>query len=241
MLAYVDEQIISPFTNALRAQPQISTAPSQNLGQPVFYRAQYEPVLTVLQTLAVQGRVDFSLTHTGSNLFVFEAGYVGADKSKTANYPFSRFVYFSPLRGNLKNPAIVVNAYDETNAIFMQSQGIEEDRITTLFDSQDVYDSPFARREKTADAREIEDGGSLLDGLTTSANKAILDNQAKISFEFEVESGANGAIYNVDWMLGDTITANYEDITYDMRVMQVELDITGTTQTIKPTLERQVI
>jgi hypothetical protein len=234
MLDFVDNQTINPATNIDRIIPNLTNAPSSNLGQPVAMREQYTSLLDVLQRASVLGNIDFKLFWTSGNNFKFEVLSVGRNLTVSANYPFAQFLLFTPERRNLQNPEYTINRYDEITVTYVAAQGIEEDRIIIPISSPNIY-LPLNRRENTIDQRQIEEGSSFLDAITTSASAELRNKQPQIQFTFDADVFASGSRYNVDWQLGDRVTAQYLNYTQDLRITEVKIEVSNTQEIIDPT------
>lgn len=239
MYDFVDNQVINPFTNADRQRSYISNDVSENLGQDVFARKQYETLLDVLRDLTVQGRVDFTLTRTTGANFLFKVQFVGRNLTYTDNYPFAPYLLFSPERRNLKRPSLTIDRYDEVTVTWISTQGIEEDRLVVPKSSPELY-RPLNRRENIIDARELEDDANLSDALATAGAAELRTKQPQKIFSFEIDTNVTGSRYQQDWQLGDRVTARYLDYQEDLRIMEVRIIAEGSTEQITPRFEKLI-
>lgn len=240
MYDYVDNQAINPNTNIDRIIPNLTNDVSLNLGQDIFMREQYSSkLLDVLKRATVLGNVDFRLIWTSANNFQFQVNQFGRNLTQTDNYPFAPFLLFAPERRNMKQPKYTINRYDEITATYVATQGIGENRTVTEKTSPNVY-LPLNRKENVIDQRQIEDGTSFLDAITTAANAELRKRQPKITFTFDVDNFASQARYNQDWILGDRVTAQYMGYSNDLRIKEVKIDITKTEEKIEPKFEIEV-
>lgn len=234
MWQFVNEQCVNPASNALRAFPQLTISADPLAGFLVFQRRAYENLLVVLQEIATQSQMDFYVERTtGANLRVLIA-VTGTDKTLTSNYPFLPYVLFDPRRGNMRSPNLTVNRKSEKTLMFVMGQGLDGDRVAfPVTNGVSIDDSIWNRIEATTDSRNDTD----TDGLLASGTEALNDAGIEIAFSFEPDLFASQGRYNVDWFLGDKVTALYGDYQTDLRVMQVSVTV-NTDQTVVPTLER---
>jgi hypothetical protein len=236
MYEFVDNQIINPTTNIARAEP-VSNAASQNLGLPVFQRKTYQDtLLETLQQCSVLGTVDFTLTRvTSTATLLFTVGFVGSDLTYDNNYPSTPYLIYQPNNRNIRNPSMKRDSSEEQNVVYVGLQGIEEDRQFVPIQTPSSY-APFNRRETTTDAREIDDDPSYVNAIQTVAYEVLRDKQPQVIFEFEIETSVS--LYNVDWRLGDRITARYLDYQEDLRINSVEISLSANNEAIKPIFQK---
>lgn len=199
-------------------------------------RARYDNLLKTFQELASQGQTDFIVHRTTANNLVLTILPIGQNKTRTANYPFHAFTQFDPNRGNLSNPSLSIDAKQEQNFCYALGQGQGDTRIVSRVPGDTIGDSPYNRIEFTTDARQSDRSDPYY--LLTAARAALQENQASRDFTFEPIPEASGAIYNLDWTLGDKITATWDDESIDLRVTDVEISIGEDGESIKAKLER---
>jgi len=237
MAGFVYDQCISPFTNTDRARDYISNAPLSVFGETVFARVEYQPLLKTLQDLTVQGAMDFVLERTTGANFQFRPLLLGRDLTYAANYPNMPYVLFSPELGNLKNPNLTIDRNNNITVTYVATQGIQESRLVFPVNSGDET-LPLNRRENVIDNREIDDNTMLAEGVATAGAAELRDKQPVITFDFEIDTNASGARYQVDWVLGDKITARYLTYQEDLRIVEVELEMSGSSERITPTFQK---
>ena len=153
-----------------------------------------------------------------------EIGEIGADQSKRTNYPMAPSLILSPLRGNLINPSLLLDRKDEKNVVFVLGKGQASGQVVMEMVGNGTADSPFNRIEFTANANSAEIGDSTT--LLTAAVASLAEHAPKTEFEFDASAQIAGNIYRVDWALGDTITAIWGSVEEDLRVREVEIDLT---------------
>lgn len=237
MYDYVLDQVISPAINTDRAEP-ITNAPSMNLGLPIFQRKSIQnTLLSVLQEATVLGGVDFTLVRTTGANFLFTVGIVGRDVTYTSNYPSTPFVLYKPEFRNTKNPRFSDDYSKEVNIVYVGTQGIESDRLFTPVSIPNVS-LPFNRSESVTDAREIDDV-SVLNAVNTAGYEFLRTKEEIIKFTFDIETTISR--YNIDWFLGDRLTAMYQDYMQDVRVEEVEIEISGDSENIRPRFQQETL
>jgi hypothetical protein len=215
------------------AIPGLSVLPTNNIGFIASERRKQEDtVLKTLQDIANQTRVDFTFVRTDDALFEFRPGVQGTDRSMTANYPLAPFTLLTPSRGNMQNPRLTVNRYNEVNFALMAGQGPESDRTYYPVAGAGTDASPFNLSVGVFDSRESE----TVDQLTASASSELFNTQAKAEFSFEPIIGAPGCRYQIDFFLGDIVTASYRDFTADYRLTGVDITISADGEIISPTI-----
>jgi hypothetical protein len=237
MYGFVTDQMISPATNAARTRAYITNGINNLLGQPVFIQVSGGTLLEVLQALTVKSTVDFKLTRSTGTNFVFGVERIGSDRTYTSNAPSGPFTIFSPERRTLRNPRYSVQRSEEITVAWLALQGIEDNRFLTPVNSLDLADSPFNRLELVSDARQLENA-SPLDAILTEGQAVLRENQPVIQFSFDLDTNVSGARYNQDWFLGDKVTAEYGQIRQDLRITEVEVNVSGSDETVTPKLVR---
>lgn len=222
MRAYAREQM-GDLASTDRQFPNFSVGGILGVGASVGKRARYDNLLAVFQELAVQGAMDFITIRVTSNTLRLTIEPIGSNKTKTRNYPFSPFVMFNPMRGNLENPSFLIDRKQEANVVYALGQGQGEFRVTSIVPGQGVADSPYNRIEFTEDIRLAERGDTLQ--LSTGAQNALKDKRLKQEFSFDISGNAPGATYRLDWDVGDIVTAAWETVSVDLRIKDVEVSI----------------
>lgn len=232
--AFAREQC-GDLSSADRQFPNFIIDASPGNAGSVGMRARYDNLLNVFQDLALQGKTDFRIYRgTGSEVHLAIAP-IGRNRTRSANYPYSPFTQFEPNRGNLFNPSLVTDAKKEQNYCYALGQGQGDSRIVAEVQGATVFESPFNRIEYTEDVRKSERDDSLY--LLTGANKSLQENQPQQEFTFQLMPDAPGAVYHIDFELGDFVTAAWGEVSSDLRVTDVEVQISKEGETITPKLE----
>lgn len=234
LAAYANEQC-GTIASAARQFPNFQVAAVGGIGLPVGRRLRYENLLETFQDVVNQSNIDFIISRLTDNTLRLVILPIGTDKSRSRNYPFAPFVELNPVRGNLSNPSLLFDRKNEQNYVYALAQGPGENRI--VFESQGlgVSDSPYNRIEFTTDIRQAERGDSTT--VATQARAALYDKQAVKEFTFKPTGTEAGAIYRLDWDVGDIVTAAWDDDVIDLRIREVEITLDSSGENIVPRLE----
>lgn len=222
--AYCDEQMVTTF-DPLRAFPGLSIAVVAGTGFPVGARLRFENLLEQMQNLAYRGGTDFIITRTTSNNLLLTIAPIGADKTKTTNYPWNAWVGLNPPRGNLQRPSFSIDRTDEQNVVYALGEGQDVNRTLLVQPGLTVTDSPYNRIEFTSDVRNIVKGDPT--GMLTGARVALQAQLPKFDFSFEPTGLEPGNVYRLDWDIGDRVTAYWDDLNQDLRMTEVEISVSG--------------
>lgn len=233
--AYAREQM-GDLASAARRFPNLTISIATGAGRSVGARERLSSLLEVFQTLAKRGEVDFVIERVTGTALRLTIATIGADKTKTRNYPTQTFVMFNPLRGNLSNPSIEIDRREEGTFVYALGQGQGEARKVLKVAGDGVSDSPYNRIEFVADSRNIERADAL--GLLTFARSALLERAPKREFAFTAGGQEPGATYHLDWELGDKITAAWDGEELDLRITEVELAISEAGEAISVKAEQ---
>lgn len=242
MSEYVNEQCVNPAINTLRAFPGLTVAATTNVPFQTFQRRKREDnLLEVLKEISQQAfsggvRADFRVRRTTGASLLFEALIIGNDRSETANFPFTQFVLFDPKRGNLSNPRLTIDRRDEITYVYVAGQGPESDRVYVPVTVPAKNDSPFNLREDVTDSRENSD----IDGLISAGYGYLEEKGRKLTFTFQPDYLASQGKYNVNWFLGDVVTASYRGFSFDYRITKITITVTAEEEKIETELTRYV-
>lgn len=228
-------EALGDLASADRQMNNVSVGAVASVGQLVGRRIRYENLLEVFQSLAEQGDVDFIFRRITGNTIQLQIAPIGTDKTYTTNYPFAPFVYLTPQRGNLTDPVLTLDRKDEANFVYALGQGPGEQRIVLPLQGDGVSDSPYNRIEFALDARTSERGDTLQ--LLTAARNALFDRRQQQEFSFTPTGSEPGNVYRQDWDLGDKVTAAWGDVRIDLRVREIEIQISAGGEDISCKLE----
>lgn len=234
LYAYAREQC-GDLASAIRQYPNFSVGSVGSVGLSVGRRLRYENLLEVFQDIANQGGVDFLISRITGNTLRLTIAPIGTDKSKSRNYPFAPFVQLDPARGNLSDPSLLFDRREEQNFVYALGQGPGEQRISLKYSGLGIGDSPYNRVEFTSDVRSAERGDSTT--LATGARGALFEKQAHKEFTFKPAGIDPGAIYRLDYDVGDILTAAWGNDSIDLRVRGVEITLSESGEELTPRLE----
>lgn len=221
----------------LRQFPNLTFSPVGGTGFPVGARLRFENLLEQMQQLAVRGNTDFIITRSTANNLVLTVAAIGTNKTKTANYPFAPWVGLNPPRGNLQRPSFQIDRTEEENFVYALGEGQGINRTLLMMGGDTVDDSPYNRIEFIGDSRNVDKNDPT--SLLTSARVALQGGLPKFDFSFEPTGLEPGNVYRLDWDVGDRITAYWDEYSQDVRMTEVEINVSGDAgETIKTTSVR---
>lgn len=230
MRDFVLYQCITPVLNASRIILGLTAAAVVGTFNTTFQRRSYDSLIDVIKEISQKSIVDFEIAYTGdveseTMSFEFRAGLIGTDRTKTNNYPSGAFLLFDPRRGNISHPMMTVDRKDEATFAYVAGQGLEDERVIfPVINNQAINASLWNRIEILTDARNNQEGD--VDGYLSAGVDALNDRKAETNFSFEPDLNAPSTRVNVDWFLGDRITAQYNDYSEDLRITKITFDIT---------------
>lgn len=230
MRDFITYQCITPALNAERVILGLSATPVTGLFNTTFQRRSYDSLIDVIKEIAQKSIVDFEVAYTGdveaeTMTFEFRAGLIGTDRTKTNNYPTGAFLLFDPRRGNISHPLLTVDRKDEATFAYVAGQGLEDERVIfPVINNQAINVSIWNRIEVLTDARNNQEGD--VDGYLSAGVDTLNDRKAETNFSFEPDLEAPSTRVNVDWFLGDRITAQYGGYSEDLRITKITFDIT---------------
>lgn len=191
----------------------------------------YKNLLTVCQEIANETGVDFQVVGTGDYLWEFRAfdeqlgidsSILNLDITTGLNGAGNPPVIFSVVRGNMGIPIYSESRNDEVNTLMVLGKGQGTDRERVQVVNADVADSPINRREGVRNSTANSGAAEL-----TSYGEATLPTLAKQeSFVFNVIQ-VPSTLYGRDYNLGDLITARFDDIERNKKIVDVEVSVSA--------------
>ncbi len=221
--------------SAARQFPFFSVGLVEGVGLSVGRRLRFENLFAVFQDIAKQSMIDFRVSRTDGNNLELQIGRIGSDKTQTANYPSQSFVLLDPVRGNMVEPSLLLDRRKEGNYLYAMAQGAGENRLVWPFAGYGVTDSPWNRIEFAEDIRTSERGNAI--ELLTEARKLLKNKERTIEFSFQLSGDQPGNVYRLDWDIGDSITAQWGDVSQDLRVKSIEITATSSGENLQVTTE----
>ena len=138
-------------------------------------------------------------------------------------------VILSADTGSLLSVSYSLDYGDEVTYAYAGGQGEGEDRaVGTATDAVRATLSPFARIEQWVDARNTDDGATLVD----EADAAVREGRPRIVFEGTVNANAPGAMYGRDYGFGDVVTAQAFGVNVDCRIDAVSVEVTSESERV---------
>lgn len=228
---YVSEQAGSG-AGGFQPIPNLTIAGTGSIGVTVGSRLAWKNLLKEMQSLANAGGVDFWFERTSERNLTFHCGRMGADKTRTTNWPGSAFYVFSPRVGNLIKPSLKRDWREAVTNVYLLQDG-NDDTGRTIYEASNGYESitPLGYFAVVADARQAESATEYL----TEANDLLVKHRDVTEFEFEI--GRAVSHYRNLWNLGDRVTAEWDTYSEDLRISQVEVQISGDSEVVTPHLE----
>lgn len=222
---FVNFNCINPYLDIRRIIPGLSIAPTGNIGYYTVERRQDGPrVLEVIQGIAAKSKCDFRITRTTGLNWSFETGEFFNDQSKSANYPAGKYIMLSPERGNVRNPNLIVDTAKEVTAVLVYGSGPEESRVRVLaLDNQALFESPLNWIERSISANENADDYDALNGAGQGEIQRAKNES--YTFTFDIDLNNPHLRYNLDWQLGDKVTAGWGDFEKDLRISLVKVSV----------------
>lgn len=233
---YVLEQAGASASLA-RQIPNLTITPANGAGTAVNISARYNNLFNKVQDIAFQSGVDFIIQRTSGLNLLFTVAKFGHDYTMSSNYPFAPWVGLNPARGNMQAPSLNIDRGNENNYVYTLGQGQGSQRRVYEAASSSVVLSPYNRCEFAKDARNVAQTNT--DGLASSAFQALADERVPVEFEFTPTGIEPGAIYRLNWDLGDTVTAIWEDFNRDLRMLGVEIHLANGDEEINVTVGDQ--
>jgi hypothetical protein len=190
----------------------------------------YRILLDILVEVARDSDVDFGIIGTGPATFEFQAQASpwGDDRTTTGLDPATGLngagnppVIFSLPQGNMEIPLYSNDRRDEVTSVIVLGQGQEADRLLVeRTDAAAIAESTWNRIERPRQGN-TEDAVA---GLNSIGDEALESLQAKEVFRF------NGlqipaTLYGRDYFLGDLVTARYNDIERNKKIVGVQISV----------------
>jgi hypothetical protein len=230
MREYVREQA-ADLASVDRQIPGLSVPTVTGTGNNTGARRRHDNLLEVLQDLTRPGAMDFQIVRVDGTTLECQIARIGEDKRPGTG---AGVVVFNPLRGNLRNPSLVIDRADEGNFVYALGEGQGTNRVVLRVPSPFIADSPFNRREFTHDARTAEGALTLL----TEAEGALEDNSPRRELTFDLVSDQPGVRYRIDWDIGDIVQARWAMQIEDLRIVSVEITINEAGEQLLPEVEQ---
>lgn len=179
-------------------------------GSSIEIKCAWDNLLSTLQEIALIGGGDFDLVKedNGDLNFRWYSNQRGSDRSAE--------VTFSTLNGNIANPVYrKIRSSERTVAIV--GGGGEQDNRTVEVVTGDSY-STGNNSEFFADSR------NSTSGLSNTGQAKLKESSYRETLEFEVLQTPS-SMYGVHYFVGDIVTANYQDISVQLKINKVAVTL----------------
>lgn len=227
MKSFVASQLVTP-TDLTRKMQGFAVEADSGLGETITYNARYTNLMTVLENLSEQSKLDFGVVG-GDTLgsFVFKTRPIwGEDKrAGTANE-----VVFSTQLGNMDIPIFSKNASEDKNFLFIGGEGRGTDRtIVSMSDPVAINKSPWNRKEHFIDGRQQGDESALRSVGATE----LFKKRAEETLSFQVLQTPYSR-WLANWGLGDLVTARYFGFEVNKQITELNVIVTSDPSAIQP-------
>lgn len=239
MSEFVRDQAVNPFINMTRKFPEFYLTPfSPDSLHMAYQRVKQEnTLLQVLQDIANTSNMDFQIFRNGGRRLEFLPSRIGEDRTAARNEFQGRpYVLFSDKRANIQEPRLTYDRRKESTYMFVAGPGIEEDRVYVPVGSTRSVASPYNRIEALIDSRDDDS----IDQILATGSAEIQRQLGKRIFDWKVAFGQAQTRYNVDWSLGDRVSASYQDIFENFRLIEMNIEVKADGETLSPVFEQEL-
>jgi len=191
MKRFVNNNAIT--TTLERIIPNLSLAPNFNRGSSFYYQTRFKNLADEIEKLSVASGLGWEILFEGTS-YVYDV-VEGRDLTITQN--IHPPVIFSAEFDNVKSQKVIESTIDYKNVAIVAGKGEGSAREVVIIGSA----SGLSRNEIYIDARDIEEGGNLLD----RGQQKLAEYSRVESFETSVLT-YGPFIYGTDWRLGDVVT-----------------------------------
>lgn len=230
MKAFVSENAgpLSTIANGRFRQVTTPIAVQASAGQGITWAGAraHDNLLEVLKELSQFGSVDFDVVRTSGVNFEFRTYYPrkGVDRRSTAG---ANAHIFSVAHGNMATPSYTVSRTEEIQTVVALGEG--EGTLRTFVEEvgTGIADSPWNDIEFIQDSRSEEN----IAGLEATAIDKLAESgpQTTLAFQtLQIDASKYGVHYNV----GDWITARFDDVQKDLRIVGATINIADGIETI---------
>lgn len=177
--------------------------------------------------------VFFNVNPVGSSSLQFQTStnQTGADRSYGGSIGVkSRPLLFSRKRGNLQEPRLTYDFSEMATKVY--AVGADGTAVATAQDNDKINYSPLGLRERMVNSR-----GVTVEEVQASTDDELARGRAQATMTARLLS-TPGSEYGVHWNCGDKVTIQYRDITVDViiRAVNVQVDEEGN-ETINARIE----
>lgn len=155
---------------------------------------------------------------TGELLYLDFRTYT-SQRGQDRTYSSSTPVIFGAAFGNLRNPSLEYDYWDEANYVYAGGQGLATNRmVEEQSDTDRINISPWNRREKFAYATSEQ----TTEGVESAAQTTLDANKPRLRFTGDLLS-VPGSLYGKDWNWGDKVVITYRGKEFDGHIDTVRV------------------
>lgn len=210
----------------------LSVAVDSSQGPTIETAQAWQNLLAACRTVGESNQVDFDvlLSSFSPLTFTFQTYYpqLGTDRRAGTAAP----QIFTPLMGNMEDPSYTQQRTDEITSALVLGPGEGPLRDTTLRVSAHSTDSPWNLIEDDIDASQEDRAVALQD----IGDKLLYDKRAFISFPFTALQTPQST-YAKHYFVGDLVTAAFDDVSADVKIRGVNINVSGPEETVGLELE----
>ena len=211
---YINKNCIDASDNS-RNLSNLVLLTDEGRGNEVSYSARFDYISDIVSDLANSGELGFQTSYNPIDCTVELDFIEGTDHSYTSSDP----VVFKNDFKNIISLDISKSAVGNVNLAYVGDSGSDAARS---------LDEVFVSSEPSGNDR-IElfvDGSSTTTTAerTTLGESAIIENQTQTSVSAEIKADNSAFVYGTDYDLGDTVSLEFEDTVYDLKIVEVLLE-----------------
>jgi hypothetical protein len=189
----------------------------------------FKNLLSTLQEISKSVSLDFGIVGVGAALFEFQVRAIwGADRTNVGlvhatglNAAGNTPIVFALEFGNMINPVYSLSRANEITAVVSMGQGLSGNRILALkTNAPAIAESTWNLKESSRGANNEYTSAQLDSG----GDAFLEDNQAKEVFTFDVMQ-IPSCLYGRDYFFGDLVTARYETIERQKKIIGVTIKL----------------
>ena len=200
-----------------------ATGSATNYTSEFRYENLYDSCIDIITSIREAGSstaCDFSVESSGIAGFNFRTYYPYYGNDKTTGTASA--VVFSLERSNMNVPGYLDNHAEEVTSIFVLGSGEGANRNVYNIVSESASSvSVYNRIESQVDAQEAEDAAAI----TAVSNLALQENRRIRQLSF-VPVETESTRYGLHWVLGDLVTARFDDQEFTCRAEAISVEVT---------------
>lgn len=211
--------------------PGLAVAPDLSQGGSYSGAHAWRNLLDAIRDMGEPHNIDFDVVWLGGASFEFRTYYpqLGTDRREGTAVP----MIFSTEFGNISNPSHTTSRTDEITSCLVLGPGEGPLRDTLLVTAVSMTDSPWNLIEQDQNASGEDREAALIQ----IGNEVLHEKRAAVNFSFDPIQTRNGA-YGKHYFLGDIVTCRFSDITANVKIRAVNVNLGETGEAITLELEQ---